>query len=121
MIEQEFALLSFVREHQPCAWVDVLNGVSCGSKTELDAVLRCCLDTHRWIKVKPIGKPPLCTIRLTPDGEHALVSELEIRSKNVADQERIERQHKHVKINTVVGILSLIVAAAGIVLTLVCR
>lgn len=122
MLKSEFELLSFVKEHQPCIWSDVINSVSSDSecdKNELNTLLRRCLEAHRWIeKTSAAARPPLCTVRMTDAGDHALFSELEALRQDEAKQAKFKHDQRTSSINTVVGILSLIAAVVGVVISL---
>lgn len=121
MLKPEFELLSFVKENQPCTWIDVINCVSSDSErdaNQLNALLRSCLETHHWIEKTSIAaRPPLCTVRMTDTGEHALLSELETLRQDEAKQAKFKHDQRTSSINTVVGILSLIAAVVGVVIS----
>ena len=95
MIDAEYALLSYVKENQPCSWHEVLNTVNSTREdadiNTLNALLACCVSTHGWIeKASKTADPPLCHIRLTPPGETALLAESEIRRKTAAEKAQQE-------------------------------
>lgn len=98
MLKPEFELLSFIKEHQPCIWSDVINSVSSDSecdKNELNVLLRRCLEDHRWIrKTSVVAQPPLCTVCMTDAGEHALFSELETLRQNAAEQAKQQAEQE---------------------------
>ena len=91
MLDMEYKLLSYVKENQPCSWVDVLNAVRHDSDdvdvNTLHALLSCCLSPHGWIeKTSKADRPPLCHVRLTPSGETALLTASETLRKKAAEQ-----------------------------------
>lgn len=98
MLKPEFELLSFVKEHQPCIWSDVINSVSSDSecdKNELNTLLRRCLEDHRWIrKTSAAAQPPLCAVCMTDAGTSALFSELETLRQNAAEQAKQQAEQE---------------------------
>lgn len=98
MLKPEFELLSFIKEHQPCMWIDVIDSVSSDSecdKNELNTLLRRCLEAHHWIeKTSVAARPPLCTVRMTDTGEHALLSKLETLRQNAAEQAKQQAEQE---------------------------
>lgn len=98
MLKPEFELLSFVKEHQPCMWSDVMNCVSSDAEldiNELNVLLRRCLETHHWIKkTSTAAQPPLCTVCMTDAGTSALLSELEALRQNAAEQAKQQAEQE---------------------------
>lgn len=93
MAKTEYDILTYIKAHAPCAWIDVLNHVRPNCDVDfqtIDATLNRCLLSHKWIKTTSVAKPPLCTIRLTSSGLIAL---------DIAKQEAAEQAEKRAQEN----------------------
>jgi len=93
MLDVEYKLLSYVKENQPCSWIDTLNNVRPLCDTDmstLNAILRCALTSHQWIKKgSPADTPPFCSICLSSVGEYVLFSEEVKRAQKLQEMRSI--------------------------------
>lgn len=110
MLTTEYEILSYVREHQDCTWIEVLNAFdpksSCNST---DAILRCLCQEGLLVHTPPGAKTPEGRVHIPPQAIRAL-AKYEQQCKN-AEEER-KRRKKELAFNAAISVISALAGGA---------